>query len=425
MTDISCGIDFGTSNSTIGIAMSGATPALIPLEQGKYVMPSALFYKADGDVLFGRAAITAYLDGEQGRLMRGLKKILGTALMDDKTNVGKKSVRFTDMIATYLANLKHTAEHISGHKVHHVVMGRPVHFHDNNSAGDAQAEATLHAIAESVGFKNIVFLYEPIAAAFAHEARIEMEKLSLVVDLGGGTSDFSVIKIAKNKQNKVDRAGDILASTGVRVGGTQFDYQLSLAHFMPHLGLGSEIRGAFDVTKLLTMPPSVYYQLSDWAWVHQAQTQKAVAETTSLILKAEEPDKLERLLKLQTEELGHALLEVVEDTKIALTRATTHKAQLKALDADLVFKASRAGFERAISSDIKKIKTVITDCLKQAGVKATDIELVILTGGSTELPVVQDLITQMFPHATLSEGDKLDSVGLGLATKAAHMFKSA
>lgn len=421
MSNISCGIDFGTSNSTVSVTVDSVA-SLVPLEDGKKTLPSSVFFKKQSAPLFGREAMSAYLDGEEGRLMRGLKKILGTSLMDDKTMIGSRSVNFKEILEVFINHLKAKAEDHAGEAIENVVMGRPVHFHDNNPDADDKSQATLEKIARAAGFKNIQFLYEPIAAAFAHEAKIAAEKLSLVVDLGGGTSDFTIIRISNAKMNKPDRTDDILATSGVRIGGTTFDYRLSLKNFMPHLGMGGEYHDLFDKEKWLPMPSKVFFELSDWAMVHQAQTKKAVTETKDIKRRAMEPEKIMRLLKVQENQLGHALLEEVEKSKISLTTSESHVAHLDELGADLGFSSTKQEFETAIAADVEKIVGAITSCLSQAGIASDKIELVILTGGSTELPLINHMIKGMFPHATLSQGDKLDSVGLGLAYHAGHAF---
>ncbi len=421
MSFTACGIDFGTSNSTVALHdQEGAR--LIAVEGDKRTLPSAVFFKKNVGPLFGRAAIDAYLDGQEGRLLRGLKKILGTALMNDKTLIGSRSVSFTDIVATFMTHLKDKADAAAGHSVTHVVLGRPVHFHDGDDAADRAAEQTLEAIARGAGFTDIAFLYEPIAAAFAHETNIDREQLSLVVDLGGGTSDFTVIKISNKNAGKQDRTEDILATSGVRVGGTTFDYRLSLQDFMPALGMGSDYRDIFDKDKLYAMPSGVYFNLSDWALVNHAQTGKAIAETQDIKRRSLAPEKLDRLLTLQQNHLGHALLEQVEESKIALSQDETHAARLMEFGNDLFFTTTRAGFEQSIAPDVAKIFRAIHECLNRAQITPDQIDLVILTGGSTELPVINHMVRALFPHAAFSQGDKLDSVGLGLAHHAGHVF---
>ncbi|HEU4839308.1 MAG TPA: Hsp70 family protein [Micavibrio sp.] len=416
---ISCGIDFGTSNSTAAVSMPQGK-MLVPLEGGKTTLPSAIFFVNKSTPVFGREAISSYLQHEDGRLLRGLKKILGTSLMEDKTSINGKWMPFTEVLKTFIDHLKTQADTFSDKEIKHVVMGRPVYFHDGDENADKLSQDTLETIAKASGFKHVEFLYEPIAAAFSHESNVEEEKLSLVIDLGGGTSDFTVIRISRNRMNKPDRKNDILATTGVRIGGTTFDYRLSLKNFMPQLGLGSLYRDTFDKNKLLPAPAGAYHRLSDWAMVNFAQTKKALDETVAIRRKSVEAEKMEKLYKLQKEQLGHALLEQVEKSKIALSKFTEHEAVFKAIDC--LFSVTRYDFETAIHEDVERIFLSVKECLSQAGVTQEDIELIILTGGSTELPVINGMVQSMFPKAALSQGNKLDSVGLGLAYRAGAIF---
>lgn len=419
-TDVACGIDFGTSNSTVALS-HGGKKTLIALEDSKTTLPSAVFFR-EGGPLFGRAAVSAYTGGDEGRFMRGLKKILGTSLMEESTRIGRRSVPFAEILGTFIDHLKTKAEEQAGGEVDSVVLGRPVHFHDNDPDGDNRAQATLEEIARACGFKHIEFLYEPIAAAFAHEENVAGEKLALVIDLGGGTSDFTVIRMAREKMARNDRRNDILATSGVRIGGTTFDYHLSVKSFMPWLGMGTQFRDTFDKSKLLDVPSSVYFQLSDWAMVNFAQTSKAISETLDIKRRALDEEKLAHLLKLQQNHLGHALLGEVENAKINLTEQTKYIASLKELDEDLKISVTRPAFEKAIATDVDRVFASITECLSLAGIERDKIDLIIMTGGSTELPIINAMVKEQFPRAEISQGNKLDSVGLGLAYRAANIF---
>lgn len=414
-----CGIDFGTSNSTVAVAL-GADRRLVQLEAGHTTLPSALFFRKDATPLFGRAAVDAYMYGDEGRFMRGLKKILGTSLMEEKTQVGNRAVAFTDILQIFLSRLKEQAEQDAGQPISHVVMGRPVHFHDDDADADAKSQATLEAVARSAGFTDVEFLFEPIAAAFAHEAGIMDEKLSLVVDLGGGTSDFTVIRIGSELSIKADRRDDILSTSGVRVGGTTFDYRLSLKKFMPEFGMGTKYHDIFDKQKHHRMPTGVYFQLADWAMANFAQTRKAIIETLDIRRRTLAPDKIDRLLKLQQSHLGHALLAQVEKTKIELTDLEKFTSVFEELD--LKVPVTRKAFEQSIAQDVVRVFASIDECLKSAGINADKIDLVIMTGGSSELPIINKSVSALFPSAVLSQGNKLDSVGLGLAYRAGNIF---
>lgn len=418
---LACGIDFGTSNSTCALTDASGTH-LIALEGTHITLPSAIFFSKDAP-LFGREAISAYIDGEEGRLMRSLKSVLGTTLMDERTILAQGSKSFVDILSVYIRHLKSAAEASASQDIENVVFGRPVHFHDDNPAADQKSQDTLEQIARAVGFKNIAFQYEPIAAAFAHEQNIESERLSLVVDLGGGTSDFTVIRLSRKKStHSIDRSNDILATGGIRVGGTNFDQRLSMASFMPSLGLGSSYVGEFDGDRVFTVPSLVYNNLSDWTKVHQAQTAKAVSDTKAILRKALDPERIVLLLAIQERQLGHAVLQKVEKTKISLTHAAEAEITLPDKLSNQSIVVNKAEFETSIAELIARISLSLNAILRQSGITKDQIELVILTGGSTELPIINQMIAQEFPHAQIERKNKFGSVGLGLAHHAGRIF---
>src|SRR3979409_2800358 len=180
-----CGLDFGTSNTTLGTIEDDA-PVLAALENGQTTVPSAIFYEADGAILIGRKAVAAYVEGAPGRLMRSLKSVLGTALIDETTRLGRERTKFRDVIAYYLGAVKRRAEQASGRELRDVVHGRPVHFVDNAEDADRKAEQTLREIAREIGFDDVTFQFEPIAAAFEYERQITSEEVALIADIGGG-----------------------------------------------------------------------------------------------------------------------------------------------------------------------------------------------------------------------------------------------
>lgn len=417
----SCGIDFGTSNSTCAVFNDNGAN-LVPLEDGKLTLPSAMFFTDDGIIFYGREGIRAYIEGEDGRLMRGLKSVLGTSLMNEKTAINRRYLTFVDILTIYIENLKAKAEAYVGSEVENVVLGRPVHFHDNNPQADEQSQKILEGIARSIGFKNIVFQYEPIAAAFAHEQRIQGEKLGLVVDLGGGTSDFAVVRLSSRKSLTEDRRSDILATTGIRVGGTNIDKSLSMAAFMPYLGLGTTYRSAMDSSKIMTVPPKAYLDLSDWPRINSVQTPLSIRETKDILRYALDPQKVMRLLKLQEAKAGHALLQSVEQTKIDLTVEEDVVRALSNIGLDFEVEVSRTFFEQSIADYIDRISASLDECLMNAQVHSQEVDLIILTGGSSELPIINRLVQRKFPNAQLSKDDKFGSVGLGLAYNAGQIF---
>lgn len=323
MTTYSCGIDFGTSNSSIAIDKGGEI-RLVPVENESVTIPSAIFFQQrDNKAFYGRRAINLFFDRQPGRFMRSLKRVLGTSLMSQGTLVNRASMNFSTIIASFLTQLKEKADLEAGQEIEQVVMGRPVHFVDNDPAADARAQAELTAIARRIGFRHIEFQFEPIAAAFAHEARLSGEKLAIVADLGGGTSDFTVIRLSDKSIHKADRSSDILANTGIRVGGNDFDKDLSLAAIMPELGYRSTYGD-----KELEVPLKPYHDLAEWSKVNFLYTPRLIMQMKQLFHQSHDKARFKRLLQVLEDETGHTLLAAAEGTKIALTDEEVHNAPL-------------------------------------------------------------------------------------------------
>ncbi len=308
MSDLFCGIDFGTSNSTVSLADRDKS-WLIALEGDEVTLPSAVFWEADGaPPQFGRAAIAAYVSGEDGRLMRGLKSTLGSSLIDERTAVGGRSVSFVDVLSRFFGQMRRKLDAATD-GVTRVVLGRPVHFVDDDASADAKAQAVLEQIAGSHGFTDVLFQYEPIAAALQYEQSVQADELVLIVDIGGGTSDFSVYQSGPDGPR-------ILASHGIRLGGTDFDHAVSMTHAMPLLGQGGQLRRTFG-PGLLPVPNAIYAELATWAkipFLYTAETRRLVAD---LIRHAVAPDIMGRLGAVIERQTGHALAFAVEAGKIA------------------------------------------------------------------------------------------------------------
>lgn len=413
-----CGIDFGTSNSSVAIAGRNQSPILVPVENQKYTIPSTIFYETDKPApVFGEAAINAYISGEQGRFMRSLKRVLGTDLMSAGTIINNKSVKFENILAQFIKRLKDKAQAISKEEINSVVMGRPVHFRDNDEKGDRAAEAELKQIAAQVGFENIVFQYEPIAAAFSHEIKIKGEKLACVVDIGGGTSDFTIIRLGEKLKDKTDRKDDILASTGVRIGGNDFDKNLCITSFMPALGMKTTYGD-----KNLPVPSSQYFDLAEWSKVNSVYSYQNRRIIRQVLADAHDVQKYSRLQELIEKEKGHELLGQVESAKIALTDSDNNLQVLEFLNDKPQITSTNKAFNEAIADNVAKTAAAVKNCLTEAQVKAEDVNLIVLTGGSTEIPYVQRQLCQIFPAAEISGENKLSSVGLGLAYDSLRRF---
>jgi len=411
-----CGVDFGTSNSTAGWIAPGR-PALLLLEDDKPTLPSAIFFHdEDAQVSYGRAALTDYLAGYDGRLMRSMKSLLGSALMDGHTEVQGRALPFRTLLTRFISELKQRVDQAAGRSFDSVVLGRPVHFVDDDEKADQLAQDTLEEIAREVGFAHIAFQYEPLAAAFDYESGLDSEELVLVIDIGGGTSDFSLIRVGPSRAGRAQRQDDILAHGGVHIGGTDFDKQFSLASVMPELGLGSQFRNGKDV------PSTQYGNLACWHTINQAYSRKAADHFDFIRSQAADKDKIDRLLKLVRDRSGHWLAMQVEDAKIALSEVDASRIDMSRIEPDMAVAVSRLQFNLAVERLVAQVEATVVRLLAEAGVTPEQVDTVFFTGGTSRIPLLRERLSGLLPQARAQEGDLFGSIGAGLALDASRRF---
>jgi hypothetical chaperone protein len=413
---IACGLDFGTSNTTLGVA-TPAGPRLAALEGDKVTVPSAVFYGRDGAASIGRAAMGRYVDGYDGRLMRSLKSVLGSPLIEEKTQIGRAAIGFRDVIGDFLAKVKKRSEAETGRPLEAVVLGRPVFFVDDDERANARAEDVLREVAHKIGFAEVSCQFEPIAAAFDYEQQVRREEIALIADIGGGTSDFSIVRLSPERHNKEDRAGDILANDGVRIGGTDFDRLLSLGELMPLLGYRSPMkRAGRDV------PSGYFHELANWSSINRLYNARTLRELQEVRREAARPALVERLIRVVSEQRGHTLAMQAEEAKIALSSTGETVVDLTWLEPQLEVHIDGPALVRHTSELARRIAARVEICLKQAGLGIADIDAVFMTGGSTRLPHVHSAIVAAAPGARVVDGDTFGSVGTGLAIEAGRRY---
>lgn len=413
-----CGLDFGTSNSTLAAIGADGGPTLLPLESGQRTVPSALFFDfSANDMLIGRAAQAAYMSGADGRLMRALKSILGSSLASEKTRIKARLLPFVGIIGLFVAELKRRGETAIGAPLGQVVAGRPVHFVDGDEAADQLAQQQLEAAIRAQGFAEIAFQFEPIAAALDYERQVADEELGLVIDLGGGTSDFSIVRVSPERARAADRQGDILAAAGVHIGGTDFDRLLSLARVMPRLGYRTETADGKR-----PLPSGPYYDLATWHRINQLYTPQMLAELRSTAREAAQPERVEEMISIIAHREGHRLAAAVEAAKITLTDDERAMVTFVGEEIELDVPVTRAQLAHALTRSIERIEETIGETLRRAGLTAARIDTLILTGGSTRIPAIMARLHGLFPDARFVETDAFGSVGLGLALDARRKF---
>ncbi len=405
------GIDFGTSNSAMSWAAPHGLSRLIPLEGDAVSMPTAVFFNSeDHRTHFGRDAVAQYLAGTEGRLMRSLKSLLGSPLIHESTEVNHRPVSFLDIVTTFLAELRERATRSLGHAPERVVMGRPVHFVDDDPARDAAAQQSLLEAAQAAGFREVRFQLEPIAAALDQERRLARESLVLIVDIGGGTSDFTVVRLGPDRIARPERADDVLATTGVHIGGTDFDHRLSLEQVMPLLGhrhLGPQGR---------EVPSRVFFDLSTWHLIQWLYLPKAVSQAQSLRVNYSDVRLHERLMRVLRERHGHHIAHEVEQAKIRCSMADADSAvDLSIVEAALTAPLGIAALREHLGGLLDRTVACARECVQRAGLRDDQLDAVYLTGGSSALRPFQQTLRAAFPGVALIEGDLFGGVASGLA----------
>jgi hypothetical chaperone protein len=415
-----CGIDFGTSNSAVALADADGA-RLLPLQDSATTVPTALFFSfEDGSTTFGREAMRRYLARDEGRLLRSIKSLLGTALYDETTQIRTRRYQFSEIIAAFLGFLRSAAESELGEAPRQVVIGRPAFFVDDDAVADARAQDQLEAAARLAGFETIAFQFEPIAAALDYEQTVRNEEIALVADIGGGTSDFSVVRVGPDHAAKPDRRDDILAYTGVHIGGTDFDRLLSMSALMPFLGLNSGLKA-----KGMNAPSWYFVDLATWHRVNFLYDASVIAEIRTVLRDSAEPEKIERLLRAIENRLGHELLARVETAKIELSEAPIARLSLSGVADRLALRIARRSFEKAIAESVARIEARVQEVLRLSGVGPAAVATVFLTGGTSGVPAVRTAIARAVPDARIVAGDAFGSVAAGLALDARRRFATS
>jgi hypothetical chaperone protein len=410
-----CAIDFGTSNSSLAVCIDNY-PTLIALEGEAQNLPTALFYPADPgeEVKIGRAAVAAYMDFDEGRLLRSIKSVLGSSLMGSNTELGPGLVMsYTEIIADFLSRIKYRAEKITGKKLAKALIGRPAFFVDDDPVKDQEAQDSLEEAAKLAGFKSVAFEYEPVAAALAFasgsDERPVVEQMALVADIGGGTSDFSVIHLTHEGSR-------ILANHGVHVAGTDFDRRVSLASIMPLLGLGATNANGRAV------PSSIYRELATWHKVNPLYSQRSKAELFTHRDMYGSKLFYTRLSKVLDDRLGHQLLAQAELAKIHASETGEFLMRLDDVEKNLVQVVSDRAVGDAIHTELEAIAKAAQATIAQANLKPEQITSLFFTGGSTGLSALRQAIAKAVPNAKSVEGERFESVAFGLGIAAVEKW---
>ncbi|WP_375263802.1 Hsp70 family protein [Palleronia sp.] len=404
-------IDFGTSNSAAAIVESGQVRH-IPVEAGGQTLPTAVFFPQGGGTMrIGEAALDALIAGDEGRFMRALKSILGTSLLHESRLIAGRRRTLSDVITAFLRELRLRSEAATGRSFPRALSGRPVRFHSADDEADARAEEDLRACYLAAGFDEVTFLAEPEAAAIACGGLGGDSGIGLIVDIGGGTSDFSAFRATPE-------GPEILANHGIRLGGTDFDHALSMAFAMPELGLGGELRREMGEGRL-PVPRAPYIDLSTWAKIPFLYTPETRRSVERMVRLAVEPKRMERLSAVLTLELGHELAFAVEAGKISANGdAGAGRIAMDVVEPGLGVPLSSADLDAVLDDARAQLGEAAGRTLAAAGAAPGDIARIVLVGGSSLMGFVESEMRALCPDATSIRANAFTAVVDGLALAA-------
>jgi hypothetical chaperone protein len=413
------GLDFGTTNSVAATARGDAAD-LVMLdgpEGPDAIFRSALcFWEGEGDrgglaSDAGPWAIKEYLSfPQESRFIQSFKSVAASPFFEHANNLDKR-LRFEQLGASFLERM---VAHAGGRldagpdgRPSRIVVGRPVEY-AGARPDPALARQRYDAMFEDFG-AEIHYVYEPLGAAFSYASRLTEPATVMVADFGGGTSDFSIVRMGPPG---AARRCEPLGHAGIGIAGDRFDYRIVDHLVLPLLGKGGQYR-SFD--KLLEIPRSHFADFADWSRLALMRNRKTLAELERVRRAALDPDAIGRMIAVIERELGYALYDAVGRLKRALSGEA--EAHFRFESDDLVIDAdvTRSAFERWIAPDIARIEATVDSALAKAGLGAEAIDRIFLTGGSSLIPAIRALFVHRFGEDRIASGGELTSIAHGLA----------
>lgn len=429
------GVDFGTTNSAVAMVQPGKEPQLVRFSfHGEETLAcrSVLYFEqsraAGGQRRVhgysGPGAIERYLDAEEkGRLIQSLKSHLSSHALTGTEVFGRRH-RLEELVARIISDLRKRAEEQFKHPVRRATVGRPVRFVGAESEEeDNFAVSRLREAFIAAGFEEVQFELEPMAAAFSYEATLERDELILIGDFGGGTSDFSLLRVGPEVSRRGRRPEDLLGNSGVGLAGDAFDARLVRKLVSPALGSNSEAR---SLNKILPAVPAwIYSHLEHWHYLSFLRTNNVREILKSARVRALEPDKIEALIAVIEGDLGYQLHQAVQKAKFELSERESAEFAFRdgtagASTVELRIPIKRTEFESWISEDLAAIEHTVDALLKSTGVEPFEVDRVFLTGGSSFVPAVRQIFIRRFGESRIRGGNEFTSIARGLALRAAE-----
>lgn len=410
------GIDFGTTNSVVARGTGSGDAHLVDFatpEGRAAVFRTALcFWQDDGPrgALAHEAgpwAIAEFLEFPQGsRFLQSFKSVAANPAFEH-ANLFEKRLRFEELGERFLSHLIRRGGPALADLPGRVVVGRPVRF-VGSRPDEALARRRYDAMFAALG-RTVHYVYEPLGAAFSFARRLDRPATLLVADFGGGTSDFSLVRV---EAPGAARRCIPLGSAGIGLAGDRFDFRIMDKLVLPLLGKGGTYR-SFD--KVLAIPDGHFTDFGDWSRLALMRNRRTLEELARLRRAATDPAAIDRMIAVVDNELGYPLYEAVGRLKRALSRDEAGTLQFESEHLSLKAEVTRAAFEDWIAPDLARIAETVDVALARAGVAAGDVDHVFLTGGSSLIPAVRRLFAARFGEGRIESGEELTSIAHGLA----------
>lgn len=422
------GLDFGTTNSALALATSNGAIQLAQFS-GETTFRSILYFdEHDGArtsklrVVAGPEAIHSYLAAKTpGRLIQSMKSYLASRLFN-QTQILGETYALEELIGILLRYLRRSAEEQFGALGSTLVVGRPVHFSGTKDETDDEfAVKRLRAAFSNAGFESVHFLPEPVAAAYKYQQRLDHDELVLIADFGGGTSDFSLVRLTAKASSAGKAQSSVVGTDGVGIAGDTFDSKLVRNLVAPMLGLGSRYKSQFG--KILPVPNWLYEHLERWHYLSFLKTRKNMEILRKIRFQAVEPQLIDALIDLVDHDLGYRLYQSIERSKCALSSEAQTEFRFAEVAAVIDKAVTRSEFESWIEPEVLQINRCIDRLLAQCNVAPKDVDAIFMTGGSSFVPAIRKLFEQKFGTETpIRAGQEFTSVAEGLAIHAADLL---
>ncbi len=427
------GIDFGTTNSSMALVTEDSQVRLASFRARgaeTFSSRSVLYLERMKDASgvrrthtwTGPDAIEHYLGAEEkGRLIQSLKSYLPSRTLTG-TGIFGRRYTFEDLVARILSDLREHAERQFGRPIRHAMVGRPVRFVGaETEEDDAYAVSRLRNAFTLAGFESVELELEPVAAAYSYQSTLDHDELILIGDFGGGTSDFSLLRVGPGVRRRGRTPQDVLGNSGVRLAGDSFDARLVRKLVSPALGSDSYAR---SMNKILPAVPAwIYANLERWHYLSFLRTHEVTEILRSARLRALEPEKIKALSTLIEEDLGYQLHQAVQRVKFELSHAESAEFRFRDGSMELEIPVTRTEFEGWIADELRSIERCVDSLLETSGVSPRDVDCVFLTGGSSFVPAVRRIFTKRFGEHRIRSGNEFTSVAHGLALRAEESFR--